>query len=95
MSRDCKGQTIRHFGPSVTNTYEDNLKGGRISFAHVSAFPGHGWLVLLLWACVEAEHHGRSAWWNKGAHLMEARKQNETTRDQGQSISSQGTVPVI
>jgi hypothetical protein len=29
------------------------------------------------WTCGEAEHHGRSTWWGKVAHLMAAGKQRE------------------
>jgi hypothetical protein len=82
----CVSVSFCHFDkiPKINNLKEDLfwLMGSEISV--------HGWLVPLLWACVEAEHMTESVWWSKAAHLLVGKKHTASVqgRDQRKNIPS-------
>jgi hypothetical protein len=51
------------------------MEEGRIYFAH--SFQSMVYWCHCVWACGEAQHHGRRVLWSRAAHLMAAGKQRE------------------
>jgi hypothetical protein len=55
-------------------------------------FSVYGHLVLLLWACGKAEHHGKSAWQRRSAQLMAAGEREREIQYFSKSLSGIGNL---